>query len=233
VRVTGIARATVWGISFWDAKVFGTTTSTQPEPQRGRHATPTSGPAPLAVAFRGDTSTDPDGDTLTYDWDFGDGTAHATTAKPSHTYSVAGLLHARLTVNDGHGGSDSATVAVAATSGNTAPTATITAPAAGSTYRDGLAVSLAGSGQDARTGRSRGAALEWHVLVHHVSHLHDLGRFTGATGSFTPLTDHDADAWYEIILTATDSGGLSASRRCGSIRRRWPFTIASSPLARP
>ena len=89
VRVTGIARATPWGISFWDAKVFGATPPTGAL-DAVASATPTSGSAPLAVAFRGDMSTDPDGDTLAYDWDFGDGTAHATTANPSHTYSVAG-----------------------------------------------------------------------------------------------------------------------------------------------
>ncbi len=87
MRVTGIARATQWGISFWDAKVFGADAD-QPEPPRRRHRHADERAAPLAVAFRGDASTDPDGDTLAYDWDFGDGTAHATTANPSHTYSA-------------------------------------------------------------------------------------------------------------------------------------------------
>jgi len=232
VRVTGVARATLWGISFWDAKVFGATSANQ-SPHAVASATPTSGSAPLAVAFRGDTSTDPDADTLAYDWDFGDGTAHATTANPSHTYSVAGSYTARLTVSDGRGGSDSTTVAVTATSGNTAPSASITAPTDGSTYRDGVAVSLAGSGQDTQDGALTGAALEWHVLAHHATHLHDLGRFPGATASFTPLTDHDADTWYEIILKATDSGGLSASKTVRIDPQTVALTIASTPAGAP
>jgi PKD repeat protein len=233
VRVTGVARATPFGISFWDAKVFGTTTSTNRSPVAVATATPTSGAAPLAVAFRGDGSTDPDSDPLTYDWDFGDGTAHAATANPGHTYSAAGPYTARLTVSDGHGGTDSATMAVTATAGNTAPSATITAPTAGSTYRDGAAVSLAGSGQDTQDGALTGAALAWHVLAHHNTHLHDLGRFTGATASFTPLTDHDADTWYEIILTATDSGGLTDTKTVRIDPQTVAVTIASTPVGGP
>jgi PKD repeat protein/glucose/arabinose dehydrogenase len=234
VRVTGIARATQFGISFWDAKVFGTTTTpTNQSPNAVASATPTSGAAPLAVAFRGDTSSDPDGDTLTYDWDFGDGTAHSTTANPSHTYTAAGSYTARLTVSDGRGGSDSDTVAVSATSGNTPPSATITAPADGSTYRDGVSVSLAGSGQDAEDGTLSGAALDWHVLVHHSTHLHDLGHFSGTSASFVPLTDHDADTWYEIILTATDSGGLTATKSVRIDPQTVALTIASTPAGAP
>ena len=29
---------------------------------------------------------------------------------------------------------------------------------------------------------------------------------------FTPRTDHDADSYYEVTLTATDSGGLTGTR---------------------
>ena len=64
-------------------------------------ASPTSGAVPLAVSFDGSTSTDPDaGDTLTYIWNFGDGSAVATTASAttSHTYTTAGTYH-----GDAHG----------------------------------------------------------------------------------------------------------------------------------
>src|SRR6185312_11601974 len=52
--------------------------------------TPASGASPLPVSFDASGSTDPNGDTLSYDWDFGDGNAHGSGAKPSHTYTASG-----------------------------------------------------------------------------------------------------------------------------------------------
>ena len=79
--------------------------------RRWPSANPTSGPAPLAVAFSGAGSSDPDGDALTYTWSFGDGT-QGTGVTVSHTYSAGGSYTARLTVSDGQGGSNSASVAI-------------------------------------------------------------------------------------------------------------------------
>jgi PKD repeat protein len=72
---------------------------------------PTSGTAPLAVNFSGAASTDANGDSLTYAWTFGDG-GTATGRLTSHTYTTAGAFGAILTVNDGRGGTDTASVAV-------------------------------------------------------------------------------------------------------------------------
>jgi hypothetical protein len=77
------------------------------EPKAVATATPRSGTAPLNVSFDATGSTDPDNDTLSYDWDFGDGTAHSSASKPSHSYSRAGGFTATLTVTDGKGGRDS------------------------------------------------------------------------------------------------------------------------------
>jgi Rib/alpha/Esp surface antigen-like repeat protein len=72
-------------------------------------ATAVSGDAPLLVSFSSSGSHDPDGGALTYAWDFGDGSAPASTANPSHTYA-AGDYTARLTVTDPSGSTDQATV---------------------------------------------------------------------------------------------------------------------------
>jgi PKD repeat protein len=74
-------------------------------------ATPASGTAPLTVSFDGSGSYDPDGGSLTYDWDFGDGSAHGTTANPDHVYA-AGNYTARLTVTDVSGSTAQAQVNV-------------------------------------------------------------------------------------------------------------------------
>jgi PKD repeat protein len=54
---------------------------------------------------------DVDGDTLTYAWGFGDSTS-AATAGASHKYATSGAYNAKVTVNDGKGGTVSATVLV-------------------------------------------------------------------------------------------------------------------------
>ncbi len=75
-------------------------------------ADPTNGDVPLTVSFDGRESNDPDNDTLSFDWDFGDGSAHATTATASHVYQTAGIHTAILTVSDGNGGEDTATIQI-------------------------------------------------------------------------------------------------------------------------
>ena len=174
-------------------------------------ASPPSGEAPLTVQFRGSDSTDPDGDPLVYEWDFDDGSAGSTEADPSHTYVSAGSYTARLTVDDGLGRNPSTTVAVTVGAGNAPPQPTITQPSNGSTYRDGQVVQLAGTATDPEHGQLPNSALSWQVLLHHVTHLHDLGTFSGSSASFVPTDDHDADSYYEIRFSATDSRGQVAT----------------------
>lgn len=72
-------------------------------------------------------TTDAQGDTMTYSWNWGDGSANATTANPSKTYATPGAYTVTLTVTDVWGKAGTATVNVNITepAGNTAPTAVI------------------------------------------------------------------------------------------------------------
>jgi glucose/arabinose dehydrogenase len=190
-------------------------------------ASPTSGAAPLTVAFSSAGSSDPDGDPLSYSWDFGDGGTD-TSANPSHTYTETGVWTATLTVSDGRGLAGTATVQVSV--GGSGPTATILTPGDESLYRDGDTISFSGSGSDPEDGNLPASRLSWNVIVHHSTHIHQVGTFNGvAQGSFQALRDHDADSYYEINLRATDSTGLTNTRRVNIRPETVPFALRSAP----
>lgn len=190
-------------------------------PSAAATATPSTGAAPLAVQLSAAGSSDADGDALSYRWDFGDGTPASTERSPSHTYAAIGDYSARVTVDDGRGRSDSATVAVSA--GNSPPTVSIASPTGGGRYRAGTPIALSGSASDAQDGALTGTALRWEVRQNHNEHFHPVTNATGATATVTDRADHDADAYYVIKLTATDSRGgpvscqsfQLAAARCG------------------
>jgi glucose/arabinose dehydrogenase len=167
-------------------------------------ANPSSGPAPLTVNFTGNTSSDPDGDPLTYTWDFGDGST-SSDANPSHTYA-AGTYTAQLTVSDGQGGSASTTREIS--SGNTAPQITF---GGANSYRGGEVFTVTGSASDAEDGPLAPSSLEWNVRLIHADHAHPAGNYSGVSQiDVEASSDHDADSHYEVQLSATDSGGLTA-----------------------
>ena len=67
-----------------------------------------------AVPLDASASSDPDGDPLAFTWDFGDGTqpAKTTFARATHNYARVGNYTARVTVDDGRGGTCSATAPI-------------------------------------------------------------------------------------------------------------------------
>jgi PKD repeat protein len=74
------------------------------------------------VSFDSAGSHDPDGTITTYDWNFGDGSAHASTPTATHAYAATGTYTVTLTVTDDQGatGTDTCVITVAT---NLPPTA--------------------------------------------------------------------------------------------------------------
>jgi hypothetical protein len=99
--------------------------------------------------------------------------------------------------------------------------------------RDGTPVALRGSGEDPEDGPLPESALTWKVLLHHATHIHEHSSATGSRASFLPATDHDADSYYEIRLTVTDSGGLEHTMAVDVQPRTSELTLASSPAGAP
>ena len=196
-------------------------------------ANPTSGAAPLTVTFDGSGSSDPDGNPITYAWDLdGDGLYDDSTAtQPTFTYTQSGSFTARLRVTDSAGAS-SLSGPLVITVGNTPPTATINAPSASLTWRVGNVINFSGSGTDPQDGTLPASALSWSLILNHCPsncHSHPLQDFVGvSSGSFT-APDHEYPSNLELVLTVTDSGGLTSTARVTLQPQTVNLTFATSP----
>jgi glucose/arabinose dehydrogenase/PKD repeat protein len=183
-------------------------------PNASATASPTDGALPLAVGFDARQSSDPDKDTLGFDWDFGDGSAHASTAQVTHTYTASGVYKATVTVTDGHGGQDIASVWIYA--GYHGPIPQIETPLPDQHFAVGETVTLTGSASDPEDGGLPDSALTWEVIKHHAAHTHPfLPPTTGNNLQITGPVPEDllaaTNTYLEVRLTATDSQGLSST----------------------
>jgi glucose/arabinose dehydrogenase len=198
-------------------------------PPATAHATPSSGSSPLTVELSADVSVDPDGDAVSYTWDFdNDGSTDADTRTASHVYTTSGVHTPRLTVRDARGLASSDTVPILVD--EAPPVAKIDAPVDGSHFRHGMALPLRGSAHDALDGDLSGGALRWRIVLHHGNHIHLVASgLPGAEQSFIPAGDHDADSYYEIEFTATDSAGQEDTQTVVIRPETIALTLASSP----
>ncbi|NER15571.1 PKD domain-containing protein, partial [Spongiivirga citrea] len=100
-------------------EILGGGSSVNQAPSAIAGATPLSGETPLEVTFTGSGSTDDNG-IVSYSWDFGDG-GSSTDADPVYSYTGIGVFSATLTVTDGGGLSDSASVQITVNDVNSGP----------------------------------------------------------------------------------------------------------------
>jgi glucose/arabinose dehydrogenase len=116
---------------------------------------------------------------------------------------------------------------------NSPPTGTITLPAEGTLYSAGDTISYAGTGTDPEDGVLPASAFTWTVVFHHDTHTHPfLPPTSGAkSGSFViPTTGHtEANVWYRIHLTVTDSGGLTHTSFRDVLPRTVTLQVGASP----
>ncbi|TNE84268.1 MAG: PKD domain-containing protein [Deltaproteobacteria bacterium] len=128
------------------------------------------------------------------DGDLGTGSPLVTSALTvgGHTLTLVGT--------DSGGASATDSIALTVLAPNTAPTATITAPASGGNSDAGVSIDLVGTGNDAEDGALTGASLRW---------ASDLD---GVLGTGSPLATASLSAGlHTLTLTATDGGGLTGS----------------------
>jgi uncharacterized repeat protein (TIGR01451 family) len=196
--------------------------------------TPTNGPAPLTVNFDGSGSSDPEGGLLTYAWNLdGDGAFDdSTAAQLIHTYTQPGTYNVRLRVTDAQGQpATSAPVTISAD--NTPPTATITTPAAGTTWKVGDRISFSGSATDPQQGALPSSTLSWELVQQHCPadcHSHPVRTWRGDDlDLFFDAPDHEYPSYLELRLTATDAGGLTDTETLRLNPRTVELSFQSSP----
>ncbi|MGD8508917.1 MAG: PKD domain-containing protein, partial [Syntrophobacterales bacterium] len=185
-------------------------------PQALFTANPISGEAPLTVNFDASASSDPDGDSLTYDWDFGDGNIDTglTVSNTSNTYSAGGTYTVVLTVDDGTGGTDTASQVITVnTPGNNPPQALFTAnPISGEAP---LTVNFDASASSDPDGDS--LTYDWDFGDGNID--------TGLTVSNTSNT-YSAGGTYTVVLTVDDgNGGTDTASQVITV------TVSQSPVA--
>jgi cytochrome c len=174
----------------------------------------TDGPVPLTVQFSATRSSDPDpADALTYEWDFdGDGTVDSTEATASHTYAVAGVYTAKLTVTDSSGKTASANTTI--TAGNTSPTVTVNVPVEGGLFAFGESIPYVVTVTDPEDGGIDCDDVEVTFVLAHDSHGHAEETRTGCSGSLPTLADdvsHGGNVWGVVSATYTDKGGVGGT----------------------
>lgn len=168
----------------------------------------TSGPAPLTVAFDSTGSRDPDGQPITLAWDFdGNGTTDSTEAKPSHTYTTAGVFTARLTVTDSDGRTAVSNRTI--TAGNTAPTITVEAPLDGGFFDFGDTIRYKVTVTDPEDGTVDCNDVITQPALGHDEHAHGYEQYRGCTGTFPLPGDQGhvgANIFGIVTVTYTDKG---------------------------
>jgi glucose/arabinose dehydrogenase len=194
-------------------------------PQVVASATPTSGYAPLSVSFSNAGSSDRDGDSLSCHWQFGDG-GESDTCLADHVYGSSGPYVATLRLSDG---TVTREAKVTITVGSLPPTAQITEPPPYATFLDDDGIRFSGLAQDPDDGAIDPGSLRWTVILHHNEHQHDYLDATGPEGSFIAAGGAPGDIIsYEVVLTATDSSGLSDTRSVTVRKNHPPIAVVGS-----
>jgi len=162
-----------------------------------------SGTAPLSYQWQRDQADIPGANAATY-------------TLPSATLGDNGARF-RAVVTNGFGSATSseATLTVGA---NTAPVASITSPLLNAAYKGGATIKYAGTGSDAQDGTEPASRFTWQIDFHHndaPAHIHPamLPKSGITSGSFKipRIGETSANVFYRIIMTVTDSAGLSST----------------------
>jgi glucose/arabinose dehydrogenase len=193
------------------------------------------GATPLFVQFNGAASSDPEHAALSFAWDLdGDGAFDdSTSPTPSWSYGSGGAVTVALRVTDPGGASGTDSIVVHP--GEAPPNINLTAPTV-TTFAVGDNVAFGATATDGIDGPMPPTSFRWSVVEHHCNptdpaqcHVHELQQFDGvANGSFI-APDHELPSYLEVIVTVTDSAGLSSITSRSLQPREHTISLRSTP----
>ncbi len=115
---------------------------------------------------------------------------------------------------------------------NQPPTPVITSPDDGTRYNAGDTINFAGTGTDPEDGMLPASAFTWQVDFHHADHLHPFrppqSGVTGGSFQIPTVGETSADVFFRILLTVTDSFGITGSTFRDIAPNTSMITLASS-----
>jgi glucose/arabinose dehydrogenase len=172
-------------------------------------ADPAEGGAPLAVSLSAD-AIDPEGGAIEYRWRLGDG-GSASGQEVEHVYAERGRYQAWVEVSDAGRTTLAGPVLVDV---GQPPVVSVDSPRAGALFRAGDEIVLGATFSDPDE-PLQGADVGWIVRRFHQGKQQVVyGPASGAGGSFmVPISgvEFEASSGYEIIATAFDSDGFTAT----------------------
>ena len=116
---------------------------------------------------------------------------------------------------------------------------TISSPSSTLTWKVGDLINFSGSATDPQDGTLPASALSWSLILHHCDpptqtcHIHDLQTFNGVSSGSFNAPDHGYPSYLELLLTATDSQGLSTTTSVSLQPQTVNLTFASVAAGPP
>ena len=193
----------------------------------------TWGAGSIVVTLNAGGSSDPNGEALSYAWDLnGDGSFETDGgAQQTRTYKGTKNVVVSVKVEDGTGRTDVARLTLYP---NDTPPDPVIETDSGD-WAVGDRIEFSGYATDAEDDLSGGigeAGLFWRTQIYHcpdACHAHPLQAFPGVGGGTLSAPDHDYPAYVKLILTATDSRGLSATEEYALYPRAVDLGVESYP----
>ncbi len=187
------------------------------------------GPDPLTVTFSSQGSFDPEGKPLSFLWDFGDSTT-STENNPIHTFTQKGTYTVKLQVSDGVNTTPALPLSITV---SPPPNLTILSPTDGSLFAAGDTINFSSQATDASGNTIPASGFTTEIRFMHNVHFHPyLPPTQSQSGQFTiSPTDHntESDIWYQIIVSATDTNGLTTTKQVEIFPKKSTSQIRTSP----
>jgi glucose/arabinose dehydrogenase len=119
----------------------------------------------------------------------------------------------RVIISNGEGSMQSNEAELTVVNVNDYPVAELLTPDQGTNYSAGTTLSFSGTANDEEDGEIPESSFSWQINFHHDDHVHDQPPIEGVKNGTFVIPDQgetSSNVWYRVILTVTDSDGLTA-----------------------